>query len=430
MFGRSVQFSSSSDLAARLRPDTVPDLTHLIAPKRGQTLAETLSDVVIVRDNVATAATGWGDDAVVVMQPISGQYFDLGQGDDLLILGAADPGSVLRVTADWSATFGLPGDQVLLTEFSADSSIDLSAPGQFTVRDTDGDLLYINVTSPAGTPVSLDAFKQMLVLGQGEINRFDLRGGPDVFVSEDVTLAGVVYDDGPALIVVDQNVAYVEAMEGDSVILVELDGVPSDLNRWYSTGAGDNILELSHSERLDFSNLAEANIRMSSGNGTDEIRVTLSAVGLSLDVQAGGDDDTIRLDLRGSSDSVITVSGDAGDDTFVYNDNGPGAGPMDMTTYANLGDDTLIAYTGTTQGSAASRKCYFDSSGVDGMLTLVLPDYGPRAEVYDEDGAVMFRDPDSGATFGCYFCDVDGDLTARELSTSNGFATDLELVLI
>lgn len=47
----------------------------------------------------------------------------------------------------------------------------------------------------------------------------------------------------------------------------------------------------------------------------------------------------------------------------------------------------------------------------------------------DTDGSVVFRDVDTGATFGCYFCDVN-DLTARELLESQGFATDFDTILI
>lgn len=402
------------------------------------TLGTSFSDQIIVGSEAKAVFAGAGADVLIAANPGSGLNLWGGGGDDLFVLGPSD--APVRVVFDASTAQTGSGDQIVLTGFGTDSVIKDLGGGMFEVTDPDGDVVTINVASPAGTIVDADTVANSLVFSQGGITEIGgTQGAPRVVIANDVPGAELRDRAGATTFVVDETVQSVRAGGGDDVLQITFDAAPDGTGGadfGYRGGAGDDVVVF-ESAVVDFALTGDDNFVIAGGAGNDRLSIELGAENLGrMDILGGAGADQITIDLRGSTGGIVTVNGGAGDDTFVfYTDEDP-AGPnvlsLDVTTVANQGNDTLIVLTGSPQTTAGTEKCYFESDGTDGaLLTLVLPDFGETVEVFtDAEGAVIFRDLDTGATFGCYFCDDGQDLSARELLQSDGFAADFDTILI
>lgn len=384
------------------------------------------SDRIIAGPGVEAVSAGWGRDTVIATTPGAGARYDGGRGADVYVFGAGVAPVRVQVVFD-GATIGTgSGDQIVLTDFSADSVITDLGGGVFEVADKDGDVIFLDVMSATGAPVDAQTVTDSLIFAEGTVTDLGGTGGaPRVVIAEDGAGATLSDGAGAATFVIDQTVHGVDAGGGDDVIQMMLDAAPDapgGTSFGLRAGDGDDVVTLlQESAVLDFALTGDDSFDVIGGGGNDRLTVSLAVENLGrLTIQGDAGGDEITVDLRGSTNGVVRVDGGAGDDTFVVFDNmgpaGPGAVPLDMTTVADLGRDTMIIHTGTPQTAGACRKCFFDADGTDGaLLTLVLPDFGDTVEVSTTaDGAVLFRDQDSGGLFGCYFCDENTDLTDRK----------------
>ncbi|SMY08384.1 hypothetical protein [Flavimaricola marinus] len=397
------------------------------------------ADQIIAGPSVKAVLAGRGNDVVIANTPDDRSFFLGGQGRDSYVIGGdGTPGEVF-IGFDPMTLANGGGDQIILTDFSADSTVTDLGGGSFQISDTDGDTLIVNTITPGRSQVDADAFADSLVFAQGSLTDLDGTGDlPRIVIADDVGGIRLTDGDGASTFVVDETVQGVDAGGGNDVILIRLGAAPDTGTPFvFSAGDGDDVVELQEEPILDFALTGDENFVIDGGAGNDTLSIDLDVDNLGeMAVDGGAGNDAITVDLRGSTNASITVTGGQGDDTFIFysaaEPGGPTSDQLDMTTVADEGQDTLIVYTGTTTQSAGGReKCYLDADGTDGaLLTLVLPDFGDTVEVYtDADGAVVFVDQSTGATFGCYFCD-DNDLTARELLQSDGFATDFDTILI
>lgn len=436
-------------LRAQSTPSNLPDRAIEFFPFSGRDVVSNsafvrgslFSDRIIAGPNVEAVFARAGSDIVFVTEPANGAFLGGGRGDDVYVLGGGAEPVEVRAVFDRNTTMTGTGDQIVLTNFSANSRINDLGDGRFEVIDTDGDVIIIDAVSARSAPVSITTFTESLVFGQGAITELGGSGGtPRTVIAQDVPGAVLTGEDGETTFIVDQSVQSVDAGGGNDVIQITFDEAPDasvGMAFEYLAGDGDDVVTVRESAILDFALTGDDDFVINGGSGNDRLSIDLEVQNLgNLTVLGGSGNDEITVDLRGSTNGLVTVDGGAGDDTFIFFDDmdatGSTGAPLDISTFAQEGRDTLIVFTGDPETTAGIQKCYFESDGSSGdLLTLVLPDFGDTVETFtDEDGAVIFRDVETGATFGCYFCDDDQDLTARELVQSDGFATDFDMILV
>lgn len=488
-------------LRAQSTPSNLPDRAIEFFPFSGRDVVSNsalvrgslFSDRIIAGPNVEAVFARAGSDIVIVTEPANGAFLGGGRGDDVYVLGGGAEPVEVRVVFDRNTTMTGTGDQIVLTNFSANSRINDLGDGRFEVIDTDGDVIIIDAVSARSAPLSITTFTESLVFGQGAITELGGSGGtPRTVIAQDVPGAVLTDEDGETTFIVDQSVQSVDAGGDNDVIQITFDEAPDasvGMAFEYLGGDGDDVVTVRESAILDFALTGDGEFVIDGGTGNDRLTIDAALGGygefiikggdgddtvtfqedavldfaltgnpdfvidggagrdsLSVEIAAqnlgnltvlgGSGNDEITVDLRGSTNGLVTVDGGAGDDTFIFFDDmdatGSTGAPLDISTFAQEGRDTLIVFTGDPETTGGVQKCFFESDGSNGdLLTLVLPDFGDTVETFtDEDGAVIFRDVETGATFGCYFCDDNLDLTARELVQSDGFATDFDMILV
>ncbi|MEM1360745.1 MAG: hypothetical protein AAGF94_03410, partial [Pseudomonadota bacterium] len=144
---------------------------------------------------------------------------------------------------------------------------------------------------------------------------------------------------------------------------------------------------------------------LNTGRGDDVVVANLSNAsrGDVFEFNTGRGNDVLEINMGlGVAETVIRNSGVGGNDVLIF----------------TFDDDAALS---------PPRKCFVNlDDGIAGSTRLSIDGFGDVVEVFDrDDGAVIFRDVASGASFGCYFCDVDGlAVDAEDLSESNKFLTD------
>lgn len=348
------------------------------------------SDLIIAEEGTTEIRAGAGNDIVfsdpkfLGTAPSEPQLFDGGKGADTYVLAGSDPGDD---AVDTHLIFDTPrggstgsGDAIWFSDFVG---------GRIDVKDLgDGKIFVSSALDPAqsrtvqvkyedGRAVSFDDIKASIIQPNGE-----------PLVPGGATLP-------PTLI---------HAGDPDADAL---------------TFRGSNLSETF---------VADGRTQTIFARGGDD-RIIYDADQVSdLVIDAGHGNDFIYADLTGVLSAKI--SGGAGDDVLVLNER---AVPPSQEVRFDFtqGDDQLIVRTGDTDTSGQARKCVLSlSDDGTGSVTLVLPDFGETVEVIDRaDGAVVFRDPGTGAAFGTYFCDDDLDLTWSELIERPGFNADFDWVM-
>ncbi|MEM1047754.1 MAG: hypothetical protein AAGL24_16460 [Pseudomonadota bacterium] len=348
------------------------------------------SDLVIADENTREIQTGAGNDILYSDPKFLGtaaskpQLFDGGNGADTYVLASPETGDDAPETHVIFDTprggSGPSGDTIWFPGFLGD---------RIDVEDLeDGKVLVSSALDPAqsrivqvkyedGRPVSFEDIKASIIQPNGEPL---VPGGPTL---------------PPTLI---------HAGDPDADAL---------------TFRGSNLSETF---------VADGRTQNIFAEGGDD-RIIFDAEEISdLVIDAGRGNDFIYADLTGVKSAKI--SGGAGDDVLVLNERA--VPPSQVVTFDfKEGNDQLIVRTGDADTSGQARKCVLSlSEDGAGSVTLVLADFGETVEVTNRaDGAVVFRDPETGAAFGTFFCDDNGDLTWEELVEHPGFDAGFDWVV-
>ncbi len=347
------------------------------------------SDLIVAEEDTAEIHGGGGADVLfsgpsfLGMAATQKQLFDGGRGADTYILGAAEPGedvAVVQVVFDHGGgRSGASGDKIWFIGFEGDK-IDVTDLGN-------GKILVTSSTDPS----------------QSRIVEVTYDDGS--FVSFAKIKASVIEPDGNPLV------------PGGATLPPTL--IPS------SDADPDSLM-------LRGTNLSETFVAddrspfIFAGGGNDRIIFDAPRV-TDMEIDAGSGDDFIYADISGVLNAKI--SGGAGDDVIVLNERAVPPSQVARFDFTR-GDDELIVRTSDADNSGQSRKCFLSlSDDGSGTVTFVLADFGDVVEVTDRaDGAVVFRDPATGAAFGTYFCDDDLDLTWAQLVDHQGFIPDFEWI--
>lgn len=330
----------------------------------GRATGSAFSDRILVDKGTDIVSAGLGND-VIFTNGTAGSVHYGGHGTDIFVVGARnqslDPEECLIFDLD-GAGLQATQDQILLTHFSADSTIVDLGDGVIQVKDTDGDIATIEVQSQDGKPVDARTIIDSLVFAGDGLTQIDVAGQPSVIVANDLTRKEI-----------REFKSEVRSFQSDTIVMDET--VTGRIN----TGGGDDVLvaNLSDAARGDV-------FEFNTGRGNDVLDINL---GLGL-VQ-----------------TVIRNSGVGGND--------------------------VLNFTFDLDAAMAPGKCFVNlDDDVFGSTRFVIDGFGDAVEVFDRsDGAVIFRDVATGASFGCYFCDVD-DLAvdAAALNESEKFLTDFTWV--
>ncbi|MEM9199772.1 MAG: hypothetical protein AAGD12_18200 [Pseudomonadota bacterium] len=477
VFDRTLEFQTSYRWKGwwdDIRTEISIRLGSEIYAEDGAVRGTRFADRVVLGDRLEAIDTGAGNDTIYAIS--GGTSFSTpivaGTGLDRFVLADGDPDAV-EITELTYVVGDRISDQFVLVGFDAASRFNWLGDSLLEVLDTDGDVLLVTFVDQKGDTADGRGTTDFILFD----GTAPLPASVPLVIAEDIegiSLAGtwrsdtILYNAETTKVsggLGEDVISGFEARSADSAIEI-FGGRGSDLillptagaATAYGGAADDQIVLDSTNAKPGDS--AAARTEFFGGGGRDEISV-LGAQGsheayggsgkdhLSLAANpdqssalrdAGaiefaffGDrgDDVIEADFRFLSETAKVaglIDGGTGDDIVALDMRGSNAA-MDMTTRLESGDDTLIIRVDGATGGPTG-KCFVALEDERNSLTLVLPDFGDEVEIFDRaDGAVIFRDVDTGVSFGCYFCDVD-DLSAADLAESENFITDFELILV
>lgn len=348
------------------------------------------SDLIIAEEGTTEVRAGAGNDIVFSDPKFAGtassqpQLFDGGQGADTFVLAGSNPGDD---AAETHLVFDMPrgasaapDDTIWFRDFVG---------GKIDVKDLgDGKVLVSSALDPAQSRIVQVKYEDGGAVSFEDIKASIIQPNGEPLVPGGATLP-------PTLIHAGDPDADALTFRG------------SDLSETFvADGRTQNIFARGGDDRIIYDADAVSDLVIDAGQGNDFIYADLTGV-LSAEISGGAGDDVLVLNERAVPPSQEVL--------------------FDFTQ----GNDQLIVRTGDTDTSGQARKCVLSlSDDGTGSVTLVLPDFGETVEVIDRaDGAVVFRDPATGAAFGTYFCDVDGELTWSELIERPGFNADFDWVM-
>lgn len=268
-------------------------LGNEILTDEGDVNGSFLNDRIVARDGVTSVSAGLGND-VIVTSGAGGTVYDGGGGADTYVLGAGRttssvPDCLIFDIGGGGISTGA-ADRILLSGFSADSTVIDLGEGRVEIIDGDENLIF-DVLRADGSAVSFETIVDSFVFAErGEVTEVGGQGGrPLLIVAEDVEGEALGGDARSGTYVVDHTVNSIDARGGDDVILSDLFLMTVEDVFSINGGRGNDLIEV----RLNAD--AQANVTVSGGRGRD----------------------TVVIDHRGADGDTVTILDGRGADTYV-----------------------------------------------------------------------------------------------------------------
>lgn len=290
------------------------------------------NDRILAGEGVETVSAGFGND-MILTNGTAGTVYDGGRGTDTYILGANGQSSFIEDCLIFDLGSGSARsnqDQIVLTQFSADSRVIDLGNGVVEVVDTDGDVAIIEVQNRDGRPVEAEAIIDSLVFAGEGLTKLDAPGQSPLMIANnlDREAARDFKADAKSFrsdtIIIDESVAgKLNTGGGDDVVIADL----SDASRGdvfvFNTGRGNDILEINMG-----TGIADTVIRDSGVGGNDVLNFIFddNAASPPRKCFVNLDDDiagSTRLSIDGFGDLVEVFDRDDG--AVMFRDVGSGA---------------------------------------------------------------------------------------------------------